>query len=254
MNKHRFGALASLSSIIWPVLLLRPERSEPRNPLWNVEFAAACCDKWLRAQGPNPDPALMILYHTTCMMLHVDILLLQQFVALSRSTKPRSSISPFDGLNTWAQSEDHQIALWHARGVFHHTASIRDRAIPPFGLFLRARSDPLAGPSTGLPSLDTEERPSQGQSQAIAVAPHLPYAVYFATIVLCASAALKPDPFHEFIAHLARGKHVLAQSRVRIARLLSRVLDGACPDAPEELGTVGLGRIINSASRVRNTN
>ncbi|KAF7590092.1 hypothetical protein BBP40_003248 [Aspergillus hancockii] len=216
MSKHRFGALASLSPFAWPALRLRSELGHPANPLWNVDFATACCDKWLRAQGPNIDPTSLIMYHTTSLILHVDISLLQRFTARSHG---RDSSGLFKALRTWAQSEDHRIALWHARGIFHYIEIIYDRALHGISHHLPVDSSTTQAVGTDLPS--TSRR------LAIIEAPHLPYATYFATVVLCASAGLTHDPTHEFVAYLTKGKYFLSQSRLRMAQLLSRVLDGA---------------------------
>lgn len=222
MKKHHFGVLASLSPFAWPVLRMRSELGHPANLLWNVDFAAACCDKWLSAQGSNLDASSLIMYHTTSLMLHVDILLLQRFATrpLDTVTQGRHFNGPFKVLQTWVNSEDYQIALWHARYILQYTETVYSRT-----LHRNSNSQTHPADSTTTRTFGIQES-SASRRLAISEAPHVPYATYFATIVLCASAALIQGS-DEFMGHLSKGKHFLSQSRLRIAQLLSRVLDGA---------------------------
>ncbi|KAJ5218215.1 uncharacterized protein N7498_000314 [Penicillium cinerascens] len=221
MRKHHFGALASLSAFVWPALRTRSELGHPENPLWNVDFAVACCDKWLRGQGSNNGSSSLVMYHTTSLMLHVDILLLQRFATRHSDIESQGQdlSGPFKALRTWAHSEAHQAALWHARSIFHYIETIYDRT-----LHRNSQALPVDSSTARIVGI---EGSSVSRRLTIAEAPHVPYATYFATIVLCTSAALMQGPDPEFTAYLTKGKHFLSQSRLCIAKLLSRVLDGA---------------------------
>lgn len=228
MEKHQFGALASLSSFAWPVIMLGSDQGHPKNPLWNKDFVSACCDKWLRAQSLNVQPATTIMYHSTCLVLHVDISLLQRFATQSlRAKNGGQALNDLhNALGTWINSDDHQIAVWHARGIHHYGEIIYDRAVSVNVLHRNSREFPgevATARSLGAKMPST----SQGRLRAVAEPPHLPYAVYFATIVLCTSTVLMKSRNNECITHLNRGKHILSRSQLRVAQLLSRVLDGA---------------------------
>ena len=59
-------------------------------------------------------------------------------------------------------------------------------------------------------------------------APHIPYAVYFATLVLWCGAVTEETTVSNLLsaqASIARGERVLSLHKVHIAQLLARVLN-----------------------------
>ncbi|KIW62192.1 hypothetical protein PV04_10390 [Phialophora macrospora] len=223
-GKNSLSTLGSLSGYLWPATSLSesiglpndPNREVSQNPsLWKSDFVEMACNTWLRSQKEVPLPTLVVYHHINT-MLHANLVLLQRFAHSSPTSAARD---PQKGaiakaICSWIHGRDYEIAHWHA-----------DQLIASLELAVVASKSTAGHPGsrpTVLPSYPPPEA-----ARLTFEAPHTPYAVYYASLVLWCGE-LTGDPSNSTAAaakaHLVRGEMILSAHKARIAQLLARVL------------------------------
>ena len=217
-------SLASLSSILWPVLYTRHNRHGTDNVLieslsfWKPEFAEVACDTWLRTNGQTENTSILTIYHMMNIMLHGNLTALQSFAHSppgSAAREPKKSLAARE-IHAWTQDRHYKIAHWHAE----HMIRALEKAFATFPPRTGQQfSNQVAGPASAS-STETRRLPFE--------APHVPYAVYYATLILWCGAAVHESTAASSAsaqAQIGRGERILSLHKVHIAQLLARVLN-----------------------------
>ncbi|KEF52372.1 uncharacterized protein A1O9_11613 [Exophiala aquamarina CBS 119918] len=214
-------SLASLSTHLWPAVYSRQNGYGSDNvpvesfSLWNPQYVELACDNWLRTVGQSRNPTHLAVYHMMNIMLHANLTMLQSFAhsppgSAARDAK-KSSVAK--EVVAWAQDRNYKISRWHAENMI---SSIEGAVMAP-----STKSDlsqALAGHSASYPQ----------QRRLPYEAPHVPYAIYYATLILWCGSAIEEGRVSSSTtaqAQLARGERLLSLHKVHIAKLLARVLN-----------------------------
>jgi hypothetical protein len=220
---EEFGlpSLASLSVHLWPAIYSRQNGYGADNllveslPLWDPAYIELACDNWVRTIGHTKDPSHLAVYHMMNIMLHANLTVLQSFAHSppgSARRDPKKS-SAAKEIIAWTQDRNYKISRWHAENMI---SSIEGAFVTP-----NAQIDQPQHLSGRLSS-NTEPRRLPYE------APHVPYAVYYATLILwCGHATHDPKVTSSISAQaqIARGERVLSLHKLHIAQLLARVLN-----------------------------
>ncbi|KAK6369385.1 hypothetical protein LTS17_009728 [Exophiala oligosperma] len=217
------ASLSSLTSHLWPALYPRQNTYGADNvsveslSLWKRDFAELACDTWLRTRRGTVDFSCLAVYHMMNIMLHANLTVLQNFAHSapgSAARDPKKSLAARE-VYAWTQDRHYKIAQWHAENLI----------ISIEGAFTAATKMDQQGPQQPPPraSFSTSE-PRRLPYEA----PHVPYAVYYATLVLWCGAVIEESGGHTpsgLQAPIARGERILSLHKVHIAQLLARVLN-----------------------------
>ncbi|KAJ6438748.1 Glyoxalase/fosfomycin resistance/dioxygenase [Purpureocillium lavendulum] len=216
IRRHNIPSLGALSTYIWPVTCKAFAQSsygtgeQADNPLWKGDFSALACDKWLHSQQPHHDHSAAVLYHCMKLVMHADIEFLQGYFmqSLGRARQSRNRSSQHTIVRTWLESHNGAVATWHANALLSEADGV---------LCEETRTYDMA-------SSDTPN--SRIMQKAYSDPPHIPYAVYFATLVLWAQGvACEGSGFAlAGAAEVALGQRLLRRCSSRIARQMDRVL------------------------------
>jgi hypothetical protein len=219
------AALASLSGYLWtattqaegiaraddPDLVLDPTPS-----VWKTDFVEMASENWLRAQR-DPSPPALAMYHHMSTMLHANLVHLQRFAHSSPKSPARdpekSGIAK--AVHAWLTGRDYEIARWHA-----------SQLIGSIEAAINITKSTTGVSDSRILASSMAQAPSEARRR-IFEAPHTPFAVYFASLVLwCGELAddMKNSSVASAKAHLARGEMILSAHKARIAQLLARAL------------------------------
>ncbi|KAK4935802.1 hypothetical protein LTR10_023209 [Elasticomyces elasticus] len=223
-NKFSLTSLAYLSTFLWPAIYPRQNSYGIDNvvieslSLGKSDFVELACDTWLRSFGQRPEPSHLVVYHMMNIMLHTNLTVLQSFAHSppgSAARDPKKSLAARE-IHGWAQSRHYKVAKWHAENML---SSIE-------GAFVTSLNKSEAATPHQIPSRSsfstTEPRRLPFE------APHVPYAMYYATLVLWSGATLEESAGTSSVsaqALIARGERILSLHKVHIAQLLARVLN-----------------------------
>jgi hypothetical protein len=159
--------------------------------------------------GQTSTYSSLAIYHMMNFMLHADLTMLQHFAHStpgSAARDPKKSLVAKE-IKSWKEGRHYKIANWHAEGII---ASV-EKAIGASSSKEQQRSVPT----------NTEPRRLQFE------APHVPYAIYYATLVILCGALTEDTtdmPGSNAQVFIARGERILSLHKVHIAQLLARVL------------------------------
>lgn len=219
-GEFSLASLAGLCAYLWPAAYPRQNRYGSDElvleslSLWKPDFAESACDNWLRTLGQASSPSELAIYHLMNIMLHANLAVLQHFAHSSPGSATRDVKKSGTGreIHAWVQSRHYQIAHWQAERLI---TSIE-------GAFKTSRNRPEQLPSSRTASTNTEPRKLPYE------APHVPYAVYYATLVVWCSSVSEENTTSSFTsgrAAIARGERILSLHEVHIAQLLAHVLN-----------------------------
>jgi hypothetical protein len=213
------ASLASLSSFLWPAVYARQNRYGSNNvsvesvSLWKGDFVELGCDTWLRSQS-HATASDMAVYHLMHIMLHANLTVIQSFAHStpdSAGRDPEKSLAAME-IHAWGRSRHYKIARWHAERI---VAAVEEAFNAP-----PSRSEMSSLPPHIRASSGAEPRRLPFES------PHVPYTVYFATLVIacgemcCESTSVSSSAQ----ATIIRGERILSFHKIHVARLLGRVL------------------------------
>ncbi|OAA53577.1 Acetoacetate decarboxylase beta barrel domain protein [Cordyceps fumosorosea ARSEF 2679] len=201
LQLHSIPSLGGLSTYLWPATRswsnerANSDEERPHNPLWKAEFVALACDKWWNSQQPNSDASVTILYHCVKLLIHADIELLVGYFrhSLGKEQHSRFQLQEFPSVRAWLDSHNAAIATWHADSLLSAAEGFRCQE--------RSTNDDMS-PGVGDGRTEPEVDPES---------PHIPYAIYYATLVLWARQVTRRDNDAGLtgIAQLAQGQRLL---------------------------------------------
>ncbi|KAH8696269.1 hypothetical protein BGW36DRAFT_408196 [Talaromyces proteolyticus] len=213
------SGLAGLCSYLWPATYSKQDRysgdefPDQSTSFWKADFVELACDNWLRTIGQAGNNSSLAVYHMMNIMLHVDLAMLQHFAHSapgSAGRDPKKSLVARE-IKSWKEGRHYKIAHWHAEGIIvaveralNASSNKAEQQLPP-----------------RLKSANTETRRLPYE------APHVPYAIYYATLVTWCGAITEENNAASASAaqvFIARGERILSLHRVHIAQLLARVL------------------------------
>lgn len=221
-KRYGLASLAALSAHLWPVTYpssagySSPSLGTENHSLWKAEFVELACDTWLRTAGPAVKSSSLAVYHMMNIMLHANLVGLQSFAHSLPGSDTRDPDKSSTGkeIHAWLQDRHYEIALWHAGNLIN---SVESDFVAPT---TKARKQDSRRPSS---MSSSSPEPARLPFET----PHVPYAIYFATLILWCGAMAGDNTYSSTAsarAHLARGEQILSQHRVLIAQLLASVL------------------------------
>ncbi|KAK5242186.1 hypothetical protein LTR40_012878, partial [Exophiala xenobiotica] len=156
-------------------------------------------------------------YHMMNIMLHANLTVLQSFAHSppgSAARDPKKSLAARE-MHAWTQDRQYKIARWHAEQMI----------VSVEGAFTStAKTDQQGSQQPPSRSSFTASEPRRLPHEA----PHVPYAIYYATLVLWCGAVIEERGGAQpasVQAPIARGERILSLHKVHIAQLLARVLN-----------------------------
>jgi hypothetical protein len=220
IDEFSLPSLAALCVYLWPAAYARQNRYGSDEvvieslSLWKPDFAESACNNWLRAIGPKRNPSELTIYHLMNIMLHANLAVVQHFAHSPPGSAARDAKKSAIGkeITAWVQSRHYQIACWHAEQLI---TTIE-------GAFMSSGNRSEQQPSSRT-SVHAEPRRLPYE------APHVPYAVYYATLVVWCRSVFKEEKTKSSTsggwASIARGERILSLHDVHIAQLLAHVLN-----------------------------
>lgn len=220
-NTFGLTSLASLNSFVWPATY--PQQNDygtekhPSDDLfvWRADFAELACDTWLRTIHRPENLSHLVLYHMMGIILHSNLTVLQNFAHSAPGSAARDAERGLAAreIHAWTKDRHYTIAQWHAENMISSIEA--------------ALTEAAAARQTQCASARTSSLPLELPGLAFE-APHVPYAVYYASLVLWAGAFTAPHLAKSSLserAQLARGELILLAHKVHIAQLLARLLN-----------------------------
>lgn len=151
-------------------------------------------------------------------MLHANLTVLQSFTHSApeaAARDPKKSLAARE-IHAWTQGRHYKIARLHAENMI---ASVEAAFAAPVN---RSEWQTPQRMASGSSSLNREVRRLPFE------APHVPYAIYYATLVLWCGAVFEENTVSSSTSTqgpIARGERILSLHKVHIAQLLARVLN-----------------------------
>lgn len=214
LEKHSLGALSGLAPFLWCSMPIALADRDTRQSLLISDFTELAIDKWYRSHRNAIGVAALVLYHLMNIAAHTNFLLVQNYAHLSSASGTSKKNETFYEacILRWVRSRHYEIAKWHAEKLLD---TVKDARCTN----LRAGADSSqneAGQTSKLPS------PEALAQTNIA---HVPYAVYYATLVLwCGAAANNGKDAPTTLSCLTRGRNLLSLQTLRIAAVMEHVL------------------------------
>lgn len=222
-RKYDLATLTSLIPRLWPAVYPRHNSYGAENrlieslSLWNTEPVELACEQWFRTRNPT-EASHLVIYHMMHLVLHANTTIVQSFAHSAPESAGRDSTksSAACEISKWTKSIHYETASWHAEAIL---ATVEKAVIAP--------------------SSSSEQRTThQGHGKAAFLyndrrglsyeTPHVPYAIYYATLVLwCGAftAAKSEGSAHSNAkAIIMRGERAVSLHKVHIAQLLAQVL------------------------------
>ncbi len=217
-DKIRMLSLASLSALspaIWQAVLLAPAPSQISRSPWKSDFVELALHKWLRSHHDDIEPGARVLYHLINIALKINPAVLRSFahspVANTVGSLAAPDVECFQsGIVKWFRGRQGASATWNAEQLMdcaEAAGKLKSGIESDSNAVWTAIEHSAASPGIGINMV------------------HVPYAVYYATLVLwCRAAVLDARNARSKQAHLTRGMYVLSGLDLRIASLLERAL------------------------------
>ena len=202
------GNLRSLASLIPYVWMSSPRGQElsQKPQLWKREFVELALERWMEANAKSPSPpnssniAHALLYHLAHINLHTNLSILQRFAP--QFCHPREDDGDdnrtLDSLRAFVNGVEFQTAHWHAKTM------------------LQVVKEAVA--------TSNFRHPNSSSRSQLMEPPHLPYCIYFATLVLWYKESA---PVHLDCARdnrIENGMRLMSKLRVHVARILEAAL------------------------------
>jgi hypothetical protein len=217
LYKYSLASLAGLSPLLWHAMPLVPEKQEDRKIHCQTDFVELAVDKWIRSHRSGPAASSVVLYHLMNVAMHTNFLAMQKYAHRWSSDRRGSDKDKHRiFILRWIRSRHYAISKWHAWRILDIVEHVSN--VTRYGKDGVADTSHSTGRSVS--SDITEKYATNGIEGA-----HVPYAVYWAVMVLWCGAEL-PDEKRAGIglSSLTRGRSLLAQHRLRIASILERDL------------------------------
>jgi hypothetical protein len=219
-SMHPLASLGSLSPYVWPVLYPRQNQYNGDDIhiesllLAKADFAGLKCSEWYQQQQAIEDavdPLHLVSYHTINILMHANMTTLQTYAhsSLGSQTRDPAKSAVAKEMQDWTSSQHFKVAHWYAEQILAavektYRAVTRNRSIS------RATDVPMAD--------------SRSFSYE---APHVPYAIYFAALIVWSGLALDPNTAGggQTQAPIVRAEKLLRGHKMHVAQLLATVLN-----------------------------
>ena len=214
IEEFSLATLSGLSPFLWGAMPMAPADNDWVKTLSKSDFVELAADKWLRSHHNSAEPASLVLYHLINIAMHTNLLLVQRYVHLrSKSDNLDKNQDPYQAsIVGWVGGRHYQTAKWHAEKILECVEAANN-------VGLKEEMNSARHNGTQRASLSSEANKGE-----IDIA-HVPYAIYYATLILwCGAAAVDGQSASTGLPYLARGTTLLSQQKLRIAKLLERVL------------------------------
>ena len=209
--------LATITSYAW-MSGLRGKELVRTPQLWKPEFVELALERWMSAKidvlsspcGPS-DLAQLLLYHLAHITLHANLGIFQNFSHQFRQPGTDNDTGMLKSLRTFINGAEFKVAHWHAKALLQ---VVKESMTAPLSRYqqLNGRAD-LMEP------------------------PHLPYCIYFATLVLWYGESDRRGSTLARDKCIEDGVKLLFKLKVHV----SEVLGGALRELLSEDGREGLG-------------
>lgn len=189
--------ISCLATYVWPVRF-PPQHDTCDDRISQARtFIELACESWWQ-QHHLKDFSSAIIHHMLLLSMHTNLSVLQLF---AYSSNERG----FAEVLAWTHTRHYEIARWHADRIL---TTIED------SLSLIPESDQRSG-------LPVHIEPNRLPFEA----PHIPYAAYYAALILWAGLATQQDPISGVVrAPISRAERILRLQKLHIAQLLAGVL------------------------------
>lgn len=205
------ASLSALSPALWQAVLLAPTPSHVSISPWKSDFAELALHKWLRSHHDDIEPGTRVLYHLIKIALNINLAALRSF---AHSPVGNSVASP-------AAHDVECIVKWF-RGFQGDLATRNAEQLMDCAEDARKLKSGIESDANAVWTAVEHRAESPGMGMNMV---HVPYAVYFATLVLwCRAAVIDARNAYSRQAHLTRGMYVLSGLELRIAWLLECAL------------------------------
>lgn len=215
VERFSLASLSSLAPFLWRVMPLIPADKDDVKMLSKPEFVELACDKWLRSHEIQVEPAARILYHLMNMSMHANLLVIQSYAhqASKEFTDKGNSLLQACVLR-WTRGRHFPVAKWHAQRILETVDQASNVSLME-GKGLNRRDERQG------PALTSELKFSKRDIEMV----HVPYAIYYATLVLwCGTLLADGRKSLSASSYLARGRNLLSMKKLRVAVLLEHVL------------------------------
>ena len=183
---------------------------------WRTDFVEQAADKWLRMHRDKVEPASQTLYHLMHITMHTNLLAVHNYAhfPVSGPVQDRVKESCRNFISRWVRGQHYEIAGWHAERLLECV----EKAL---------ETDSTEDVPVGRHRQSQEFLAPTRHSRSTVDIVHVPYSVYYATLVLWCGAKIVDGSCsltRQSCVH--RGTDILAQLKLRIATVLERVLRG----------------------------
>ena len=201
-------ALSTISIMAWQVFP-RGLPASQNYTLWKPEFIELALNDWARTQGHCVDWSALLLYHLIHISLYSNIGLIQRFAhsPIESPFRARSG-KAFAYIEQWQQNSHYPVAKWHAQSILRRVKDAMSAS-------QRRPSDTLGDITAGV---------GNGRSLILPEAPHLPYCVYLAGLVLWCGSVVSAEEKTSNAPSIDTCSQLLSRMRVRVAELLEGIL------------------------------
>ena len=196
--------LAAMSVYSW-MASPRGRELSPHQNLWKEEFIELALDRWVRGttifspQEERPDLSQVLLYHLTHINMHSNLELVQRLV--HEVTKSPRSYDQGDYprlLPIWVRSQHYRTSQWHAEAILHLVKETQ--------AVIRRRSQ------------------TQKDDPILPEPPHLPYSIYFATVVTWFGIFIENGQTSALDAHVDTSVQLLFSFKAHVSKILGHTL------------------------------
>ncbi|KAK3673517.1 hypothetical protein LTR78_006751 [Recurvomyces mirabilis] len=208
--------LCSFAPHVWRIMYAQHNADAGEDMLLSTRemghpsFAEMACDHWLHAQPDTVQSSHLAVYHMMNIILHANVKTLQTFAHSPSDSHTRDQKRSMVAreVHRWAHDRDCKNAEWHARRLM---------AVIEMSVMHWSPGNTLGketSSSQGIPTPETYE------------SPHVPYAVYFAAIILWCIGVVgeKAVTETELRAPIIRAERLLLLHKMHVAKNLIRAL------------------------------
>ncbi|KAK5704468.1 hypothetical protein LTR17_021850 [Elasticomyces elasticus] len=198
-------SIAGLSAFAWAASCHGEESSCSRQ-LWRAEFVELAMERWMGGRGlplSESDLPTILVYHLMHLRLKVNLDFLQKS-ARQFTISPSQTSSDHEVLEHYVRGRPFAIAMWHAQAMLSMVQEVLD-----------------------MPANSATSTCSKRMSEP----PHLPYCIYFSTMILWYGEFAKLG--YRSLARdacIKRGVRLLDRLKIRIARVFILALRELLPD------------------------
>lgn len=186
----------------------RGKETPRQGQLWRSEFLELGLERWIKARSRSSstlDLPSLLLYHLSHLRLKVNLRYLQtsaRELVNGVDTNTNQEGGLHQALQNYTSGRPFEAAVWHSKAMFHLVRDSMSKATNSVG-----QSNSTTGPHALEP-------------------PHLPYCIYFSTLVMWYSEDTAGSSFRSLArdACIRSGINLLGMFKARIAKVLTSSL------------------------------